>query len=78
MPLSTKERMLEYNDYVLSKSDIKQSKPLLLLPDTVIDNLKFKALFSKYHINLNQNYKQVFHYQFISNKEKIYFYKSTL
>ncbi len=78
MPLSTQERMLEYNDYVLSKSDIKQSKPLLLLPDTVINNIKFNALFSKYHINLNQNYKQVYHYQFISNKEKIYFYKSML
>lgn len=78
MPLSGQERMLEYNDYVLSKSEIKQSKPLLLLPDTVIDNEKFKALFSKYHIYLNQNYKQVYHYQFISSEEKIYFYKSTL
>jgi hypothetical protein len=78
MPLSTQERMLEYNDYVLSKSEIKQSKPLLLLTDTVIKNIKFNALFSKYHIKLNQNYKQVYQYQFISNKEKIYFYKSTL
>lgn len=78
MPLSSQDRMLEFNDYVLSKSHIKQSSPLLLLPDTVINNIKFKALFSKYHINLNQNYKQVYQYQFISNKEKIYFYKSTL
>lgn len=78
MPLSSQNRMLEFNDYVLSKSAINHSSPLLLLPDTVVINTKFIELFSKYHINLNQNYKLVYQYRFMSNKEKICFYKSTL
>ena len=78
MPLSSQERALEYNDFVMSKSNLDQIKPLLLLPDTIITNPKFNALFSKYHITLNHNYKLVYQYHFLSNKEKMYVYKSTL
>ena len=77
MPLSSQDRMLEFNDYVLSRSTINQHKPLLLLPDTIITNPKFNLLFNKYHIRLNQNYKLVYQYHFLSNKEKMYVYKST-
>ena len=78
MPLSSQDRMLEFNDYVLGRSAINQHKPLLLLPDTIITNPKFNALFDKYHISLNQNYRLVYQYHFLGNKEKICFYKSTL
>ena len=78
MPLSTQERALEYNDFVMSKSNLGQIKPLLLLPDTIIANPKFNALFNKYNISLKRDYHLIYKYQFRSSKEKMYVYKSTL
>jgi hypothetical protein len=76
LPLSSQERSLEYDDYMLKRCHIMRAKPLLLLPGSIIKNSKFIQMFQDNNIYLNQNYKLVYKYQFISNNETINFYKS--
>ena len=76
LPLSSQERSLEYDDYMLKRSDIIINKPLLLIPESVIKNYKFIQLFQNNNIYLNQNYKLIYRYKFKSIDETINFYKN--
>lgn len=76
LPLSSQERSLEYDDYMLKRSDIVISKPLLLIPESVTKNSKFIQLFKNNNIYLNHDYKLIYSYKFKSIDETINFYKS--
>jgi hypothetical protein len=75
LPLSEQERNLKLLDFLLSK--VKELPPLILVPDTIIENKKFESVFAKHNIHLNQNYELVYKYKFLSNEENISFFKST-
>lgn len=75
LPLSNKEQNIFMNDYLLQHSNTNTSSNLLLVPENVIGDLKFKEMFHKINIHLNVNYKLLFKYKFLGNDETIYIFK---
>ncbi len=76
LPLSTQERNMELMEFLLNKVDVSNSKPMLLLPDTIIGNKNYQDLLHKHNIDLDKNYKLAYEYKFLSSKEKVCFYTS--
>ena len=73
--ISDSESLINANEYILHRFNFDDRFDLLILPESVNGSIKFKAMFSKFNVNLHKNYQLVYVYQFLSNQEKIYFYK---
>jgi hypothetical protein len=64
-----------YNEYILTRYHFDDRFDLIVLPESVENNDKFKVMFSKYGIFLKENYQLQYVYKFLSTGEKVYFYK---
>lgn len=76
--ISDAEDLIIADEYVLTKANFDDSLDLLIIPETVENSAKFKAMFSRFGVNLGENYKMVFMYEFLSTHEKVYMYKKLI
>lgn len=75
LALSSQERMLEYNDFVMKDINVIKDKPLLLIPDTIINNQKYISQFNKHGIYFHKNYKLMLKYSFKSSIQVVNIFK---
>jgi hypothetical protein len=73
--ISDGDHVMYYNEYILTRYHFDDRFDLIVLPESVENNDKFKVMFSKYGIFLKENYQLQYVYKFLSTGEKVYFYK---
>jgi hypothetical protein len=73
--ISDGDHVMYYNEYILTRYNFDDRFDLIVVPETVENNDKFKVLFSKYGVFLKENYKMQYVYKLLSTGEKVYFYK---
>ncbi len=76
--ISDSESLIGGNEYLLKRVKFDTRADLLIVPESIEGNSKFKEMFSKFGVKLNENYQLVYVYQFLSTHEKIYFYKKAM
>jgi hypothetical protein len=73
--ISDGDHVMYYNEYILTRYNFDDRFDLIVVPETVENNDKFKVMFSKYGVFLKENYLLQYVYKFLSTGEKVYFYK---
>jgi hypothetical protein len=73
--ISDGDHVMYYNEYILTRYHFDDRFDLIVVPESVENNDKFKVLFSKYGVFLKENYKLQYVYKLLSTGEKVYFYK---
>ena len=76
--ISDGDHVMYYNEYILTRYHFDDRFDLIVVPESVENNDKFKVLFSKYGVFLKENYKLQYVYKLLSTGEKVYFYKKQL
>jgi len=73
-PMSDGENYIEADKYILKREHFDDSFELIVVPNKVYNNIKFKSMFAQYGVFFDKNYKLKFSYTLLSTKETIYFY----
>jgi hypothetical protein len=73
--ISDGDHVMYYNEYILTRYHFDDRFDLIVVPESVENNDKFKVMFSKYGVFLKENYQLQYVYKFLSTGEKVYFYK---